>query len=140
MLFDRQSASQLAAIGQPTSDVQNANLSDSRLVILVVVGGLGSDHIRPQSRVPALPPWGVTYMTKARQVTHGVLQPVIYHWHYLQGTFAVLYICHLITYSCTKCREMLSRLFSVQTNVCISFHHQSDVLLNQGTTFMELLL
>ena len=35
---------------------------------------------------------------------------------------------------------MLYRLCSFQTNLHISFHHQSDVLLHQGTTFEELLL
>ena len=38
------------------------------------------------------------------------------------------------------CKEMLYRLCSLQTNLHISFHHQSDVLLHQGTTFKELLL
>ena len=68
------------------------------------------------------------------------LQPFIYHWYYLQWPFAVLYLHNLITYSCTKYREMLLRLFSVQTNLLISFHHQSGVLLHKGTTFWELLL
>ena len=57
-----------------------------------------------------------------------------------KGPFVVLYLCHLITYFCTKCREMLSKLFSVQTNWCKSFHHQSGVSLLPGTTFLELLL
>ena len=39
-----------------------------------------------------------------------------------------------------QCKEMLYRLCSLQTNLHISFHHQSDVLLHQGTTFEELLL
>ena len=38
------------------------------------------------------------------------------------------------------CREMLYGLFYLQTNLHKSFHHQSDVLLQQGTTFVELLL
>ena len=63
------------------------------------------------------------------------LQPFIYHCYYLQGPFAVLYLCYLITYSCIKCGEILSRLFSFQTNLCTSFHHHSGVLLHQGTTF-----
>ena len=67
-------------------------------------------------------------------------QPVIYHWYYFQGPFAVLYLHHLITYSWTKCREMLYRLLSLQTNLLISFHSQSDVSLHQGTTCEELLL
>ena len=39
------------------------------------------------------------------------LQPIICHWHYFQGSFAVVYVHHLITFSCMKCREMLYRLF-----------------------------
>ena len=35
---------------------------------------------------------------------------------------------------------MLSRLLSVLTNLCISFQHQSGVLLHKGTTLEELLL
>ena len=35
---------------------------------------------------------------------------------------------------------MLYGLCSLQTNLHISFHHQSDVLLQQGTTYVELLL
>ena len=35
---------------------------------------------------------------------------------------------------------MLYRLYSFLTNLHISFHHQSDVLLQQGTPFMKLLL
>ena len=35
---------------------------------------------------------------------------------------------------------MLSRLFSVQTNLCISFHYQSGVLLHKGTTLYKVLL
>ena len=35
---------------------------------------------------------------------------------------------------------MLYGLCSLQTNLHISFLHQSDVLLHQGTTFEELLL
>ena len=38
-----------------------------------------------------------------------------------------------------QCREMLYGLCSLQTNLHISFHHQSNVLLHQGTTFEELL-
>ena len=51
-----------------------------------------------------------------------------------------MYLHCLITYSCMHCREMLYGLCSLQTNLHISFHHQSDVLLQQATTFMKLLL
>ena len=96
----------------------------------------GPNHIGPWSRVPVLllvPLVGVAYLTKARQVKKWAQQPFIYLWHYLQGLFAVLYLHHLITYSCTKCREMLSRLFSVQINLCISstinlVYHYTQVL------------
>ena len=100
------------------------------------------DHIGPQPRVPALPlvPQGEWPTWPRPDKWHKwALQPIIYHWHYFQGPFAVLYLYHLIKYSCMKCREMLYRLFSIQTNLLISFHHQSDVLLHQGTTFKELL-
>ena len=65
------------------------------------------------------------------------LQPIIYHWYYFQGPSAVLYLHHLITYSCKKCREML---YCFLSSPIYSFHCQPDVLLYQGTTFKELLL
>ena len=46
---------------------------------------------------------------------------------------AHLYLCHLVAYSYMQCKEMLYRLCSLQTNVCISLHHQSDVLQHSGT-------
>ena len=39
-----------------------------------------------------------------------------------------------------QCKEMLCRLCCLQTNLCISLHHQSDVLLHQGTICKELIL
>ena len=50
-----------------------------------------------------------------------------------------MYLHHLIINSCTKCMQMLSGLFAIQTNSLISFHEQSRVLLHQGTTFNKLL-
>ena len=93
-----------------------------------------SNHIGPQSRVPALqlvplgewPTW-----PRAGKWHKWALQPVIYLWHYIWGSFAVLYLCCLIIYSCMQCKEMFYRLSSLQTNLHISFHHQSDVLLHQ---------
>ena len=38
----------------------------------------------------------------------------------------ILYLCHLITYSYTQCKEMLYGLCSLQTNLHISLYHQSD--------------
>ena len=100
------------------------------------------DHIGPQSRVPALPlvPLGEwPTWPKPGKWHKWALQPVIYLWYYTEQLFAVLYLCHLIAYSCIHCREMLYGLCSLLTNLHISFHHQSDVLLQQGTTFMKLL-
>ena len=137
ILFNNQSACQPAAIGQPCEKMPTCQMfdwSDSWWW-----ENWGPNHIGPQSRVPALPLvplGGVTYLTKARQVTQMSYAALIYHWHYLQGLFAVLYLHDLITYSCTKCREMLSRLFSVQTNLLISFHHQSGLLLHQRYYFL----
>ena len=67
------------------------------------------------------------------------MQPYTNIWNYFQWLFTVVYLHDLITYYCTKCMEMLSGLFPIQTNSLISFHKQSSVLLHQGTTFKELL-
>ena len=68
------------------------------------------------------------------------MQPLMYIWHYFQQLFTVVYLHDLITYSCTKCMEILLGLFPLQTNSLICFHQQSGVLLHQGTTFKEQLL
>ena len=39
-----------------------------------------------------------------------------------------------------QCKEMLYGLCCLQTNLHIPLHHQSDVLLHQGTTCEELIL
>ena len=101
-----------------------------------------SDHIGPQSGVLALPlvpleEWP-TWPNPGKW-HKWTLQPVIYVQYYIEWPFSVLYLCCLITYSCMHCREMLCRLCSFLTNFCISFHHQSDILLQQGTTFVKLL-
>ena len=44
-----------------------------------------------------------------------------------------------MTYSYMQCKEMLYRLGSLQTNLCISLHYQSDVLQHNGTNYEELL-
>ena len=101
------------------------------------------DHTGPQSKVPALPlvlPWGVTYLTKARQVTQMSSAAYYIPMALLLGT-----ICSFVSMSPNhiflhKMVKMLYRLFSLQTKLLISFHHQSDVLLHQGTPFGELLL
>ena len=35
------------------------------------------------------------------------MQPLLYIWHYFQWLFIVVYLHDLITYSCTKCMDML---------------------------------
>ena len=65
------------------------------------------------------------------------MQLFIKIWHYLQWLFTNMYIHNLITYSCTKSIKMLWGLFLPLTNLLISFHQQSSVLLHQGTTFKE---
>ena len=65
------------------------------------------------------------------------MQLFINMWHYLQWLFINMYIHNLITYSCTKSIKMLWGLFLCLTNLLISFHQQSGVLLHQGTTFIH---
>ena len=67
------------------------------------------------------------------------MQVFINMWHYLQWLFTNMYIHNLITYSCMKSIKMLWGLFLPLTNLLISFHQQSSVLLHQGTTFIYLL-
>ena len=146
ILYDRQLARQLACrllLASQPSTWQNINLSGFGLVRYVVAGGPGAWPHWPQSRLPTLPlvPLGEWPILPWPDKWHKwPLQPVIYLWHYILGPFAVLYLCCFITYACTHCREMLYRLCYLQTNLHISFHHQSDVSLQQGTTFTELLL
>ena len=66
------------------------------------------------------------------------MQLFIKIWHYLQWLFTNMYMCNLITYSCTKYIKMLWGLFLPLTNLLISFHQQSSVLIPQGTTFKKL--
>ena len=72
-------------------------------------------------------PWGVTYLAKAKQETEVSTAGYYIHLELYFMTVAYLYLCHLITYSYMQCKEMLYRLFSLQTNLHISLHHQSDV-------------
>ena len=100
----------------------------------------GPDHIGPQFRGPALPlvPQGEwPTWSKPGKGHKWAMQLFINIWHYLQLLFIDMYICHLITYSCTKSIEMIWGLFLLLTNLLISFHQQSNVLLHQGTTFKE---
>ena len=68
------------------------------------------------------------------------MQLFINMWHYLQWLFTHMYIHHLITYSCMESIKILWGLFLPLTNLLISFHQQSSVLLHQGTTFIHLQL
>ena len=124
ILWDSMSASQLQLASQPAmwkmSTCQILGWSDS----------WWWENWGPNSPLGEWPTW-----PRPGKWHKWAVQTLIYHWHYLQGLFEVLYLCDLITYSCTTCREMLSRLFSVLINLLISFHHQSGVLLHQGTTF-----
>ena len=63
---------------------------------------------------------GVTFLIKTRQVIQMsyaalykdlALFAVTIFWHYLQWLFTTIYICNLITYSCTKSIKMLWGLF-----------------------------
>ena len=68
ILFNRQSASQPAAIGQPTSHV--TKYQPVRLWVGQIFGGRRTRSLTTLS--PSTPTgsfWGVTYLTKARQVT-----------------------------------------------------------------------
>ena len=122
---------------------QNINLSGFGLVRYVVTGRLGAwPHWTPVQgpSTPTGSPWGVTFLTKARQVTEMRSEACYIPLALLWMTACSLYLCCLITFSCTHCREMLYGLCFLLTNLHISFHHQSDVLLQQGTTFVKLLL
>ena len=134
---------------------------------LEVAGGLGAwPHWAPVqgSSTPTGSLWGVTYLTKARQgplsrvpslpmVSVGewptwprpskwqkwALQALVCIWNYILWQFAYLYLCCLIIYSYMQCKEMLYELCSLQTMLCISLHHQSDILWHNGTNYKELL-
>ena len=68
------------------------------------------------------------------------MQLFINMWCYLQWLFTYMYIHNLITYSCTKSIKMLWGLFLPMTNLLISFHQKSSVLLHEGSTFIHSLL
>ena len=144
-LIGSQPASQLASCNWPANQACDMMLTCQALGWSDIWWQVDQehDHIGPQSRVPALPlvPLGEWPTWPRPGKWHKwALQPFIYIWHYIKWWFAVLYLCCLITYSCTQCREMLYRLCSLQVNLHISFHYQCDVSLHQGTTFEELLL
>ena len=65
--------------------------------------------------------------------------PYINIWHTFQWLFTVVYLHDITTYSCTKCMQMLSGLFPINTNSLIPFHKHYSVLLHQSTTFKEVL-
>ena len=84
-------------------------------------------------------PWGVTYLAKAKQVTE--VSSSGYYIH------LALYLVTVCTFVSTlpyyiflhQCKEMLYGLCSLQMNLHISLHHQSDVLQHNGTNYEELI-
>ena len=95
----------------------------------------------PQMLTPHwFPRWEWPTWLKPGKWHKWAMQLFINMWHYLQWLFTNMYICHLITYSCTKSIKMLWGLFLPLTNLLISLHQQSHVLLHQGTTFIHSLL
>ena len=102
-----------------------------------VASGLGAwPHWAPV-QVPALPlvPLG-EWPTWPRP---SKWQASIYIWNYISWQFSHLYLHHLITYSYMQYKEMLYGRFSLQTNLHISLHYQSDVLWHSSTNYKELL-
>ena len=136
--------SQPAAIGQPTSHMQKCQ--PVRLWVGDIVGGGrtgGPTTLGPSSESQHSNwfPLGSDLPDHSQASdTNELCSPLYTVGTTYRDCLQFLYLHHLITYSCTKCREMLARLFSVQSNLCICFCHQSDVLIHQGTTFKELLL
>ena len=90
----------------------------------------------PQMATPSSPGEWPTWL-KPGKWHKWAMQLFINMWHYLQWLFTNMYIHNLITYSCTKSIKMLWGLFLYLTNLLISFHQQSSVLLHQGTTFIH---
>ena len=109
ILQDSQSASQLQLASQ-LAMWQIFNLSTSGGSDSWWGYNWGLDHTGPQSRVPLLPLvslWGWPTWSRPGKSHKWALQLFIYHWHYVQGPFAVFYLPDLIIYSSTKCIEML---------------------------------
>ena len=108
------------------------------LHILLCYGTQG--QARAPVKGPSTPtgfPWGVTYLAKAKQVTE-----MSSAGYYIHLELYVVTVCTFVpphTYSDTQCKEMLYGLFSLQTNLCISLHNQSDVLWHSITNYKELL-
>ena len=90
-------------------------------------GGKWTGRLTTLGRVTTLP-LGVTYLAKAKQVTEMSSAGYYIHLELYFVTICTFYLCHLNTYSCTQCKEMLYALFSLQTNLCLTLHHQSHVL------------
>ena len=99
----------------------------------------GPDHIGPQFRVPTLllVPLGVSDLPDQDQAsdTNELCSPWYYIWHFFQWLFTVVYLHDLITYSCTKCMEMLWGLFPLQ----IQFTHMLPPAVSCITTSQVLL-
>ena len=135
-----QPACQLQLASQPAM-WQDINLSDFGLVRYLVAGAPGAWLHWAAVQEPSIPtgsPWGVTYLTKARQVKQ--MSPTASYIHLaLCLVTAVLYLCCLITYSCAQCREMLCWLCSLQTNLHIAFHH-TNILLSKNYFYLHIWL
>ena len=91
----------------------------------------------PNGHSPLVPQGEWPTWSKPGKWHKWAMQLFINMWHHLQWLFTNMYICHLITYSCTKSIKMLWGLFLPLTNLLISLHQQSHVLLHQGTTFIH---
>ena len=97
-----------------------------------VASGIGAQPHWAPVQGPSTPtnsPEGVTSLAKAKQVME--MSSAGYYIHLgtiFCDSFHILYLCHIITYFYMQYKEMLYRLFSLQTSLCISFHHQSDIL------------
>ena len=89
---------------------------------------------------PTGSPLGVTYLTKAWQVTEMSSAAC-----YIHLALHVVTICRFVSKPpnnifLNAIKEMLYGLCCLQTNLCISLHHQSDALLHESTTCEELIL
>ena len=132
-----------AAIGQPTSLV--TRYQPVRLWVPQIFGGRRTGSLTIMSPSPGSQhshwfPLGSDLPDQGQASDTNELCSLLYTF---STTFSdclqFFYLCCLITYSCRQHRKMLYGLSSLLTNLCISFHHQSDVLLHQGTTFEGLL-
>ena len=100
--------------------------------VLGMASGLGAQLHWAPVQGPSTPTGssgGVTYLAKAKQVTENELCRLLYTFGtiFCDSFHISIYATssHILTCNIKKC---LHRLFSLQTNLCISLHHQSDIL------------